>query len=200
MNKSEVRKIEEMKKKLKRNHSDLIHSVWLNYAVRISAAILLCIFLYISFNRFSFDNLENLFLKIIYYPLYLAVIIVLPIYIFRIHRILSDSAWKGTVIKIMLSTNMLGTGQGMIIHYEEVYVTHEYNDKKTWKMKLRKCDDDFNPIGYYKQGDEVMHYKGLKFCEKLDKSKDRYVICLYCGQLNLPEKDKCKKCRKSIVK
>jgi hypothetical protein len=202
MNKNEVRKIEAMKRKLKHNHSDLIQTVQKNYAIRLGVIILWYVFIYVGFKRyFNTDGTVNYI--ILYYGL-LLIAIGLPFYILKIHRIFIDSTWKGTVTKIMLTTDVIRsipkTANKIVVHYEIVHIKHEYNDKKEWEMKLRKCDNDFNPVGYYKQGEEVMHYKGLKFCEKLNKSLDEYIICLYCGQLAAPAQDTCTKCKHTIVK
>ena len=198
MNKREMRTIAEMKKKLKHNHADLINAARINYALRFGASILWYIFIYISLSQFYDAGKKNMIYTVLYCTVVLIAVIVPTIYIFKIHQIFFDSTWTGTVTQIILTTNLIS--KTIIIYREEVYITHEYNDKKIWKMRIRKCNGDYNPIGYYKQSDEVIHYKGLNFCEKLDKRKDSCVICLYCGQLNLPANSKCRKCRRSIVK
>ena len=183
-------------------HGILWHSLWKGttflsyYVIRISITILWYALLFFIFTRY-FSNTIN----IAYISLYFVLLVILagfPFAVFRVHTVFFDSTWKGTVSKIILTKSTVA--HQIIIYYETIYIDHEYNETKKWKMKLSKYDDDFNPIGYYKQGDEVVHYRGLKFCEKLDKRNDRHVICLYCGQLNLPENNTCRKCRHTVVK
>ena len=202
MTKNMSRTAKDMRKKLKDNHIDLIRSANINFVLKIVATILWYIASFISVTTY-FDTGGIMQSQMTYVAL-IIIIILLPFYALKVHRVFLDSTWKGTVSRIEKKTDSIRSSAffnagNTYLEYEIVYITHESNVIKKWKMKLRKSDDKFNPVGYYTLGEEVLHYRGLKFCEKLDKTKERYVVCLYCGQLNLPTQGKCKKCRRSVV-
>jgi|GEM_PF-2803867 hypothetical protein len=82
------------------------------------------------------------------------------------------------------------------LNYMQVVDAHVQMDDG--KIIVRRFNE--KTFNYYNIGDCVRIYKGIDFFEKLDKSKDKSIICLKCGHINDMKKEKCFHCGKVLYK
>lgn len=163
---------------------------------------------------------------IIHHPVFymiLAVIILLPIFIFKPYYCFFDKSYIGKVVDVKCEQETLKSTYKIsrlstiytrdVLHVkvltekckEEEFSAHNdyLEDSGVYQVTRQfyydthiKCDLD----GYYNIGDEVEHIKGFDFNRKLNLKHDDKNICIVCGALNLQKDDNCHNCGYSIVK
>lgn len=128
-------------------------------------------------------------------------VLLVPLGVFKLHKILLDSDWEGTIVDIKfryydLSQN--GLSLEARFDREKIILMAE-----TTKGKLKEVvflNDLLLSADYYKKGDRVRHYKWLNYYEKLDKSNDNTVICLNCARINGIDRKTCMFCGLDLQK
>ena len=122
--------------------------------------------------------------------------------------IVFDRTWDGEVVaknktytyakslKMMLNQADKGPRdkQGGSMPYVRSELKVRRNDDGKIFKHVYVEHDESDLVCYYRTGDRVRHYAGLKLYEKENKSKDRRVMCLRCMLLEPKENIKCKKC------
>ena len=88
-------------------------------------------------------------------------------------------------------------------HPDDIHYSTEYKIKfRTDSGREETLTSADNPslYNYLKIGDRVRWHPKLGYCEKYDKSHDRYIYCAVCGERNHIEKDRCQKCGAPLFK
>ena len=113
-----------------------------------------------------------------------------------------DVNCEGKIIEIKETTDDKSkTAYGQMINFDsKISKIAIYVQKPDGNVKLYNTSFEKVPHDYYKVGDEVRHYRGLKLFEKRDKSKDVKIICVVCESYVSIDEDHCPFCRYKILK
>ena len=140
-------------------------------------------------------------------------LVVLPVFIFKIHKLITDRTWKGEVIDIKVEAGYDST-QRTLFHVNYLILTIKREDGKIIERtvntfcvraalptnvksghssgKSEFAEDD------YAVGDKVYHYYGLPRLLVVHSNDSRE--CVICGANNPYENDRCFYCGHSIIK
>jgi len=157
---------------------------------------ILCYFYYVDSDVLLTPNSNNPIFVIV-----LIVVMVFPFGITKIFQIIFSRTGDGVVINKRLKylTDMRNNGKGINRGYNEVVDVHVKRDDG--KIVVRRFDTKISiNADYYIIGNRVRIHKGVKYFEKLDKSKDKKIICLECGHISVMEKVKCYNCGRKLYK
>ncbi|MBQ7699366.1 MAG: hypothetical protein IJT49_03365 [Clostridia bacterium] len=115
---------------------------------------------------------------------------------------ITDKNCEGKIIEIKEVTgDKSKTAYGQMINFDsKISKISIYVQKPDGSVKLYNTSFEKVPHDYYKVGDEVRHYRGLKLFEKRDKSKDVKIICNVCESYVSTDEDYCPFCRYKILK
>ena len=136
-------------------------------------------------------------------------LVVLPVFIFKIHKLITDRTWKGEVIGINVNMGLVRSVNGrgvrdgsyLILQIKRedgkivehlVSVFSYLNGMKSSCAKAEFAEDD------YAVGDKVYHYYGLSHLLVVHSNNSRE--CVICGANNPHENDRCFYCGHSIIK
>ena len=113
-----------------------------------------------------------------------------------------DRNCEGKIIEIKETTeDKTKTAYGQMINFDSkisklaIYLQKPDGNVRLYNTSFEKVAHD-----YYKVGDEVRHYRGLKLFEKKDKSKDDKIICVVCESYVSIDEDHCPFCKYKILK
>lgn len=117
-------------------------------------------------------------------------------------RFFFDRDCEGRIVKIEETRKDLSktTYGQMANNRKKITVISIYVYTDGGKVRVFEATYDSSPEKYYKEGDRVRHYSGLKLLEKEDKSKDRIIICNSCGNYPLIEEPVCPICGNELLK
>ena len=140
-------------------------------------------------------------------------LIVLPVFIFKIHKLITDRSWKGEIIGINVEAGYDST-QKALFHVNYLILTIKREDGKIIERtvntfcvraalptnvksghssgKSEFAEDD------YAVGDKVYHYYGLPRLLVVRSNDSRE--CVICGANNPSQNDRCFYCGHSIIK
>ncbi len=115
---------------------------------------------------------------------------------------LTDVNCEGKIIQIRETTgDKTKTAYGQMINFDsKVSKISIYVQKPDGNVKLYNTTFEKVPHDYYKVGDEVRHYRGLKLFEKRDKSGDSKIICSVCESYVSIDEEYCPFCKYKILK
>ena len=128
-------------------------------------------------------------------------VIVLPFVITKIFQIIFSRTGDGVIVskKLKYIPDLRNNGKGINRGYREVVDVHVERDDG--KIIVRRFGEEISiNADYYNIGDCVRIHKGVKYFEKLDKSKDRKIICLECGRISAMETVKCYNCGRKLYR
>ena len=155
-----------------------------------------CYFHYLDSDVLLTPNSNNIVFYIV-----LIVVIALPFVTTKIFQIIFSRTGDGVVVrkKLKYIVDLRNNGKGMHRGYNEVADVHVQRDDG--KIIVRRFEEKISiNADYYNIGDRVRVHKGVKYFEKLDKSKDKKIICLECGCISVMEKVKCYNCGRKLYK
>ena len=140
-------------------------------------------------------------------------LIVLPVFIFKIHKLITDRTWKGEVIDIKVEAGYSSTGKHLF-KANYLILTIKREDGKIIERtinsfyvaerrptfvksglsagKAEYAEDD------YAIGNKVYHYYGLPHLLVVHSNDSRE--CVICGANNPSKNDRCFYCGHSIIK
>ena len=115
---------------------------------------------------------------------------------------LTDVNCEGKIIQIDETTgDKTKTAYGQMINFDsKVTKLAIYVEKPDGNVKLYNTVFEKVPHDYYKVGDEVRHYRGLKLFEKKDKTGDSKIICNVCESYVSADEDYCPFCKYKLLK
>ena len=115
---------------------------------------------------------------------------------------LTDAPCEGTIVEIKETTaDKTKTAYGQMINFDsKISKLSIYVQKRDGNVRLFETSFEKTPHDYYKTGDEVRHYRGLKLFEKKDKSGDEKILCCVCESYVGAEEDYCPFCKYRILK
>lgn len=115
---------------------------------------------------------------------------------------LTDVNCEGKIIEIRETTgDKTKTAYGQMINFDsKISKISIYVQKPDGNVKLYNTSFEKVPHDYYKVGDEVRHYRGLKLFEKKDKSNDTKIICSVCESYVSADEEYCPFCKFKILK
>lgn len=115
---------------------------------------------------------------------------------------ITDVNCEGKIIEIKETTDDKSkTAYGQMINFDsKVSKIAIYVQKPDGSVKLYNTSFDKVPHDYYKVGDEVRHYRGLKLFEKRDKSTDPKIICNVCESYVSSDEKTCPFCKYKLLK
>ena len=165
----------------------------------------------------------NMFMYNTVFYLILAVVAIIPLFVFKPFDFLFDTDYKGKIKKTeykeeLGSTSKIANVRRVFFFKECTDICIVTDDEKEIvfsiipddsKMKEFTPNPGYGPfknhlkeplIDYYKIGDEVEHYSGFSFNRKLNLKPNDKNICIVCGTLNSQKENTCKNCGHSIVK
>ncbi|OJU09659.1 MAG: hypothetical protein BGN88_12955 [Clostridiales bacterium 43-6] len=131
-----------------------------------------------------------------------ALLALVPFFFFKIQNVFLDHNWEGMIVNKkydqITESDRKFEPTWESLHTKTVVILTVKKDsggKETLTLK----DDSLILSDYYQEGDRVRHYRGIRFYEKLDKTKDNMSLCIVCGTLNSPDTAFCRYCGHSIV-
>ena len=115
---------------------------------------------------------------------------------------LTDPDCEGKIIEIRETTeDKSKTAYGQMINFDsKVSKLSVYVEKPDGNVRLFYTQFEKTAHDYYKVGDEVRHYRGLKLFEKKDKSKDVKMICNVCESYVSADEEYCPFCKYKLLK
>ena len=116
--------------------------------------------------------------------------------------IILDVDCEGKIIQIDETTaDKSKTAYGQMINFDsKVTKLAIYVEKPDGNVKLYNTVFEKVPHDYYKVGDEVRHYRGLKLFEKRDKTGDAKIICNVCESYVSSDEEYCPFCKYKLLK
>ena len=113
-----------------------------------------------------------------------------------------DTNCEGKIIEIKETTaDKSKTAYGQMINFDsKISKISIYVQKPDGSVKLYNSSFEKVPHDYYKVGDEVRHYRGLKLFEKRDKTKDTKIICSVCESYVSADENCCPFCKYKLLK
>ena len=116
--------------------------------------------------------------------------------------IMLDSDCEGKIIEIKETTgDKSKTAYGQMINFDsKVSKIAIYVEKPDGNVKLYNTMFEKVPHDYYKVGDEVRHYRGLKLFEKRNKTGDSKIICNVCESYVSADEEYCPFCKYKLLK
>jgi hypothetical protein len=147
---------------------------YLLYVVFFAAA-----FLYYVSNRY--ENAEPLRWWV--YPVYFVAVTVSGWFICLMNRNLRDKSFLGTIKSMNFSRNFdrgLSRKAEMSLD-DHTYIKLTAVDElgKTRKVRIQLFDDGYD--GYYKEGGEIVNFRGLNYPLCLDSEAEGMHLCAVCG-------------------
>ena len=114
----------------------------------------------------------------------------------------TDNNCEGKIIEIRETTDdKTKTAYGQMINFDsKVTKLSIYVQKPDGDVKLYHTICEKIPHDYYKAGDEVRHYRGLKLFEKRDKTGDAKIICSVCESYVSSDEEYCPFCKYKLLK
>lgn len=115
---------------------------------------------------------------------------------------LTDVNCEGKIIEIRETTgDKTKTAYGQMINFDsKVSKLAIYVEKPDGNVKLYNTTFEKVPHDYYRVGDEVRHYRGLKLFEKRDKTGDARIICNVCESYVSSDEEYCPFCKYKLLK
>ena len=177
---------------------DIHRYVRKNYTKKIAAcalteaAIITYLCLYGKRTFSAFDSFSYVAIHVL--------LILVPLFYFKIPSLILDRSWRGTVTRVLVETSLDNE------QYYKATIPHNFlrNDiflyidvgngkivrKKAYSGKARY--ERF--INTYQPGDVVTHISGTKYVQIMPKKAADPVICVVCGAIGTTEQDRCKSC------
>ena len=124
----------------------------------------------------------------------------LAIYLIQTLKRKKDKTWEGKVVDKIEKKKRRQRNDGedtVREEYIEYTITVLGDDGK--KRVLRR-ENSRTLFDYYNVGDRVKHHAGFSLYEKYDKSKDRHIFCIACGNLCNMEDSICGRCKCPLLK
>ena len=159
------------------------------YAMRKNIKYLLSYILYVAFFASAFiyyvsnryEGAESL--KWWVYPVYFTSVLVSGWFICFMNRFLFDRSFSGKIASMGFSRSFdrgLSRKAGLSIddHTYLKLVAVRENGRKI-KVKIQLFDDGYD--GYYKEGEEIVKFRGLNYPLSLESEKNGAHICAVCG-------------------
>lgn len=116
--------------------------------------------------------------------------------------LMTDAPWEGRIVEIKETTeDKTKTAYGQMINFDSkitklsIYVAKPDGAVRLFETSFEKTAHD-----YYKVGDEVRHYRGLKLFEKKDKSSDEKILCQVCESYVDIKEENCPFCKYRLLK
>jgi len=141
-----------------------------------------------------------------------------PLITFRPQRLFFEKNWTGVIIKKEINeqdfkpskqfgaaitpTRSLALANPVDLIILTVGIN---NSENIVQLKYKFSDEKIRAMDlYYNAGDEIVHYKWIKYCKKavnmLEKGNNKpQRMCIVCGYLNYIDMEHCKECRSSII-
>ncbi|MHC1696061.1 MAG: hypothetical protein AB9835_12510 [Eubacteriales bacterium] len=133
--------------------------------------------------------------------LVLPLIFLIPFITLKLHKVLIDSYWEGKITKVKFDYyDIAQPGMPLQARLDREKVIIKGDSEKHGQRTFIYLNNKHISFDYYKENDQVRHHKGLRYLEKVDKTKDHLVICLKCGYINEMEKDTCYNCGLELQK
>ena len=182
--------------RFRREHPDLVRAASINILSKIVIAAVWYGFIAYACFYYGSEVVTNREGSGLLFYIAMAVMLYVPFGAFKIHHVVTDRNWTGTVVKI----EHLNKLHLITLKPEPVGIVHVRRDdgkahKITFRNRRSKSAD------CYLVNETVIHHRGLKYCEKADKLGQRYTVCLRCGHFNLKsqKRSKCDWCKHTLV-
>ncbi len=132
---------------------------------------------------------------------------VLACMLFRLHAILFQPGWTGTIINISADYHVRPHNRGFSRRFIVTLII-DCGEEKPKKFELLHEDmhgeNKYYTYAPYKIGDTVIFLRGLKYPMRYNIATedmlDIQFVCPCCGEINKAERDTCFKCGKFLVK
>ena len=107
-------------------------------------------------------------------------------------EVVEKVAWLSVKPKAMLNSALPQAKPS----YKCCLVVRRNSDGKLFQTMYNEyCEDGFSTnVKYFRHGETVRHHRCLPLYEKLDKSKERKLICFKCGRFADKYEEKCWHC------
>ena len=119
------------------------------------------------------------------------VIIVAPLYLFKIHKWLKFKPFAGTIADIKYVEHVTKSSNRKYINFKVTSV----DKKKTIKCKIKAKDGVLN---YFKNESPILFLRGLDYPVKLFTDMTETAFCSCCGTFNPKTYDRCFECSSLI--
>ena len=156
------------------------------------AAIITYLSLYGERTFSAFDSFSYVAIHIL--------LILLPLFYFKIPSLILDRSWRGTVTRVLVETSVdneqyyNATKQHIFLR-NDVFLYIDAGDGKIVRKKAYSGKARYERfINTYQPGDVVTHIAGTKYVQIMPKKAADPVICVVCGAIGTTEQDKCKSC------
>lgn len=170
---------------------------WLGFTLLISIVIF---FINVRADQLKYKSI----------PVYITVfLLILPFFITKAYK-LFDKSWVGTIEKIEPNYHIEYDGSGytkwnfsnktftekLVLYIRttngkiKVYNAHEHSIAQSHEQTSHKPSEIME---HYQVGDTVIHIKGTRFLQVVEKEQSQNV-CVVCGNLENSENENCSRC------
>lgn len=131
-----------------------------------------------------------------------ALALFIPFMTLKIHKIFLDRSWSGVITdkkykEIIDSTRPYKPTRDSLVRKRLTTLVVGGDNQREHKITF--ADDERVIDSYYKIGDEVEHYRGVKYLYNKNVNDFAKCICVCCGSI-LPSTDKvCSHCKHTLL-
>lgn len=134
-------------------------------------------------------------------PLFVALLLLLPLWMFRLREVLFDRVWSGEVetvkYRMMSDIPVFSEGLERVERHETmVLYVRRTSDGKRKKVPCRRLWHAADRC--YRRGDTVRHIPLLPLPQNLSRRPEGGELCLVCGTLSEHSGETCIECRHTI--
>ena len=131
------------------------------------------------------------------------VILLIPVFAFRLPKLVFDRSWQGTIVKIFIDDEPYSPYKGYpaTLHPSKTLIAFavvklENGELKTVKLHHGRYNNHFfKMIERYQIGDTIIHIKGTDIDQIIAQSS---INCVVCGHVNALGDDFCDECGHSL--
>lgn len=195
---------------MKKLPKDIRNLVTVKFAKKLLFAVIWYLFVLFSFLYYR-DKLKITVLKIDGFYIVLLCIVtgilfLLPFIAVKLHQVFTDRNWTGVIVGKSYKTVAAPQYQMMISYsffskdkVKDAVILEIQTNKRI--KRITYIDNYEDADFYYNIGDEVEHYRGLKYLyNKTAENRSDTCICMYCGALNSSSDETCSQCKHTLVK
>ncbi len=124
----------------------------------------------------------------------------LPFLLFGVPHKLIDRTFCGKVVRVEVLTTVDSSSAVKPVHIYRKNTVILYVLEPDGRRTRKKAYEGCRPSDAYREGDRVFHLYGSTAVVRLPNAADATVQCAACGEENVKQLFRCRKCGRTLVK
>ena len=189
--------------KIPEKNLDLRRYAFLKNLKRVVSCLAYCAIFALSY-MFYIHNGRNEALPTVYLAIFIFAVLFSSFFIFKMNRFLFERSFDGKIESISFSRNydrgMTRNAKRSLDFHTYIKLTVKDRRGSKRKIKVQLFEDGFD--GYYREGENLVFFRGLNFPISLEAESRAEHICTVCGVRRYgKEKDSesCLSCGHSLI-